>query len=222
MLELFATKGKKIFARFPGGCGGRSCHLAHAKRALTIWANPPITAKFTVKCNKSCDEYVQKFSYYLLLGLAVSIKGAFSSSKLTPNSRNSSVGRASDDWRSEGPWFNPGFQQHVHFLSSCTNFCYSSSTTTCWSRHRKNQHFWHTFILVFWKTIRFPSLQTVTWYKQRAFYVQYGKFSLFNFNHLPKSFQFLTERFNISVASYVIGFRTQNCREIMRCEERMR
>ena len=46
----------------------------------------------------------------------------------------------------------------------------------------------------------------------------------FNLNHLPStcSFQFLTERFNISVALYVIRFRTQNCREIMRCEKQMR
>ena len=42
------------------------------------------------------------------------------------------------------------------FLSSCTNFCYSSSTTTSWSRDRKNQHFWRTFILVFWKNIQCP------------------------------------------------------------------
>ena len=41
-------------------------------------------------------------------------------------SRNSSVGRASD-WRSEGPWFNPGFRhyacqnkpQHFVLLSNC-------------------------------------------------------------------------------------------------------
>ena len=42
-------------------------------------------------------------------------------------SRNSSVGRASD-WRSEGPWFNPGFRHRnnrrlAHFLFYFLNIC---------------------------------------------------------------------------------------------------
>ena len=86
----------------------------------------------------------------------------------------------------------------------------------------KNQHFWRTFILVFWKTIRFASLQKIIWYQQRVFYVPYGKFSLFNFDYFPSSFKFLTKKFNIGVVLYVTPCRTQNCTEIIGSEERMR
>ena len=179
--------------------------------------------------------------------------------KYTQISPNSSVGRASD-WRSESPWFNPGFRRHVHFLSSWNIFFIQAFTRTCWSRDQKkptllthfyisilknysiffdanddtlkksqisrnssvgrasdwrsecpwfnpgfsfilqkfffqalqelvgqqsekNQHFWRTFILLFWKTIRFPLLQTMIHHINNAFFfVPYGKFSLFNFD----------------------------------------
>ena len=56
-------------------------------------------------------------------------------------SRNSSVGRASD-WRSEGPWFNPGFRHRnnrrlAHFLFYFLNICicfyfyYSTKNICC-------------------------------------------------------------------------------------------
>ena len=45
--------------------------------------------------------------------------------------RNSSAGRASD-WRSEGPWFNPGFR-HVYF---CINCFYIVGTRCHESTHR--------------------------------------------------------------------------------------
>ena len=39
-----------------------------------------------------------------------------------PISRNSSVGRALD-WRSKGPWFNPGFRQFFFFFFFSTEVC---------------------------------------------------------------------------------------------------
>ena len=116
----------------------------------------------------------------------------------------------------------PGFGNMFIFLNPAKKF-FQALQELVGQQSEKNQHFWRTFILVFWKTIRFPSLATMKHDINNAFFfVTYGKFSLFNFDYLLRSFQFLTKKFNISDVLYVTRCRTQNCREIIGSEERMR
>ena len=87
----------------------------------------------------------------------------------------------------------PGFGNMFIFLHHAQIF-FQALQELVGQQSEKNQHFIRTFVLVFWKTIRFPSLPTLIHDINNAFFfVPYGKFSLFNFDYLPSSFQFLTK-----------------------------
>ena len=116
----------------------------------------------------------------------------------------------------------PGFGNMFFFFHHENFFLFKLLQELVGQETKKSRHFWRTFILVFWKTIRFASLQTMIHHMNNAFFfVPYGKFSLFNFDYLLSSFQILTKKFNIRDVLYATRCRTQNCREIMGSEERM-
>ena len=126
-------------------------------------------------------------------------------------------------WRSECPWFNPGFRRHVHFLSSWNIFFIQAFTRTCWSRDQKKPTLLtHFYISILKNYSIFLDANDDTSYQHTFFFVPYGKVSLFNFDYLLSSFQFLTKKFNIGFLLYVTRCRTQNCTEIIWSEERMR
>ena len=77
MLKLFSLKVKNFSQDSVEDAGVDPATSRMRSARSTIWANPRMTAKFTVKCNKTSDEYVKKFSYYFFLGLVVSVKGTF-------------------------------------------------------------------------------------------------------------------------------------------------
>ena len=77
MLKLFSLKVKNFSRDSVEDAGVDPATSRMRSARSTIWANPRMTAKFTVKCNKTSDEYVEKFSYYFFLGLVVSVKGTF-------------------------------------------------------------------------------------------------------------------------------------------------
>ena len=126
-------------------------------------------------------------------------------------------------WRSECPWFNPGFRRHVHFLSSWNIFFIQAFTRTCWSRDQKKPTLQtHFYISILKNYSMFFDANYDTSYQQRVFLCPIWKFSLFNFDYLPSSFQFLTKKVKIGVVLYITRCRTQNCTKIIWSEERMR
>ena len=148
---------------------------------------------------------------------AFSVTSAISAWKLNTNHPK----QLSEDLNAPGSI--EGFRDMFIFFHHETFFLFKLLQELVGQETKKSRHFWRTFILVFWKTIRYSSMQTMIHHINNAFFfVPYGKFSLFNFDYLPSSFQFLTKKFNIGVNLYVTRYRTQNCTEIIWSEERMR
>ena len=148
----------------------------------TIWANPRRPEKFTVKCITTSYELVPKFSCQFLLGFAFSVKGDFSVKTKHKSAEIAQlVKRQTEDLNVPGSI--PGFgDMFISFIMK--NFFYSSFYKNLFvKRPKKGPHFWRSFILVFLKTIRFASLQTMIHHINNAFlFVPYGKVSLFNFD----------------------------------------
>ena len=83
-----------------------------------------MVSKWIIKCQEP-QMYLPLKQELVIVAKGSEIGGVGKRASSFHTSRDSSVGRASD-WRSEGPWFNPGSRQAVNALLKVVGHCWIS------------------------------------------------------------------------------------------------